>query len=99
MKKLWMVSATVLLAACSGGPGSSDVEKALTAHFKEVTGTTMTFERLKVGECVRGDSPGYACSVTGNARYQLGTRTEQQQLIGTFVIDKVDGTWTVVDRR
>ncbi|WP_414498718.1 hypothetical protein [Stenotrophomonas maltophilia] len=99
MKKLGTLSATALLVACSGGPGSGDVEKALTAYFKEATGTTMTFERLKVGECVRGSVPGYACSVTGSARYQLGTRIEKQQLIGTFVIDKVDGTWTVVDRR
>lgn len=99
MKKLWMFSVAALLVACSGGPGNGDVETALTAYFKEGTGTTMTFERLKVGECVRGDSPGYACSVTGIARYQLGTRIEQQQLVGTFVIDKVGGNWTVVDRR
>ncbi len=99
MKKLWTLSAAALLAACSGGPGSGDVEKALTVYFKEATGTTMTFEHLKVGDCVRGDSPGYACSVTGTARYQLGTRIEQQQLVGTFVIDKVGGNWTVVDRR
>lgn len=99
MKKLWTLSATALLVACSGGPGSGDVEKALAVYFKEATGTTITFERLKVGECVRGDGPGYACSVTGTAGYQLGTRIEQQQLVGTFVIDKVDGTWTVVDRR
>jgi hypothetical protein len=46
MKKLWMVSSAVLLAACSGGPGSGDVEKALTVYFKEATGTTMTFERF-----------------------------------------------------
>jgi len=99
MKKLWTLSAAALLAACSGGPGKGDVEKALTVYFKEATGTTMTFERLKVGECVRGDSPGYACSVTGTARYQIGTRIEQQQLVGMFVIDKVGGNWTVVDRR
>lgn len=99
MKKLWIVFAAALLAACSGGPGNGDVEKALAVYFKEATGTTMAFERLKVGECSRGDGPGYACSVTGTARYQIGTRTEQQQLVGTFVIDKVDGTWTVVDRR
>lgn len=99
MKKLWTLSAAALLAACSGGPGSGDVEKALAVYFKEATGTTMTFERLKVGECVRGESPGYACSVTGTARYQIGTRNEQQQLVGTFVIDKVGGNWTVVDRR
>ncbi|PZU29710.1 MAG: hypothetical protein DI584_01890 [Stenotrophomonas sp.] len=99
MKKLWTLSAAVLLAACSDGPGSGDVENALTAYFKEATGTTMTFEHLKVGDCVRGDSPGYACSVTGTARYQIGTRIEQQQLVGMFVIDKVGGNWTVVDRR
>lgn len=99
MKKLWMVSAVALLVACSGGPGSGDVEKALAVYFKEATGTTMTFEHLKVGDCVRGDSSGYACSVTGTARYQIGTRIEQQQLVGMFVIDKVGGNWTVVDRR
>ncbi|MGY5979454.1 hypothetical protein ACS9ZN_11715 [Stenotrophomonas pavanii] len=99
MKRIWMLSVAALLAACSGGPGNGDVEKALAVYFKESTGTTMTFERLKVGECVRGDNPGYVCSVTGTARYQIGTRTEQQQLVGTFVIDKVGGTWTIVDRR
>ncbi len=99
MKRIWMLSVAALLAACAGGPGNGDVEKALKAHFKEVTGTTMTFEHLKVGECVHGDSPGYACSVTGTARYQIGTRIEQHQLVGTFVIDKVGGNWTVVDRR
>ncbi|HGM6325958.1 TPA: hypothetical protein ACKP76_000574 [Stenotrophomonas maltophilia] len=39
MKKLGTLSATALLVACSGGPGSGDVEKALTAYFKEATGT------------------------------------------------------------
>ncbi|MFV7423730.1 hypothetical protein ACNPNN_11715 [Stenotrophomonas geniculata] len=99
MKKFWLVSVVALLVACSGGPGKSDVEKALAVYFKQLTGTTMTFEHLKVGECVRGDGPGYACSVAGTAQYQIGTRTQQQQLVGTFVLDKVGGTWTVVDRR
>ena len=54
MKRIWMLSVAALLAACSGGPGNGDVEKALAVYFKEATGTTMTFEGLKVGECVRG---------------------------------------------
>jgi len=89
--------AALLLAGCAGGPGKGDVEEALRLYVKQAAMVEPTFEDLQVGKCKEsGSGPGYACSVTGKMSIPMGRGTQTENMVGTFVFDKVDGQWRVV---
>lgn len=101
MKKIAMVAFVgMALSGCSAGPGKGDVEEALTQFIQQNAGVQPTFEGLEIGECKKPESgPGYACSVSGTAKFQLGTRTQSEQMAATYIFDKVGGDWKVVGTR
>lgn len=98
MKTILMTAiAALLLAGCAGGPGKGDVEEAMRLYVQEAAGVVPTFEDLEVGKCKEsGSGPGYACSVTGKMSVPRGRGTQTENMVGTFVFDKVDGQWRVV---
>ena len=100
MKKILIAaSAALLLAGCSTGPGKGEVEEALGVFFQQAVGTTPAFEDLQVGECKAPSSgPGYACSVTGKATITMGSRSQTENLVGTFLFEEIDGEWKVMGR-
>jgi len=100
MKTMTAATLALALAACSAGPGQGDVEHALGAFFEQHAGAKPTFENLEVGSCQKAEgSPGYACAVNGQARFDLGGRKQREKLTGTFLLDKVGGRWTVIATR
>lgn len=90
----------LMLAACAAGPGKGDVEQALAGFFEQTAGTRPTFEGLEVGRCQKAEGgPGYACAVSGQARFAVNGRVQQEPLTGTFVFDRVGDQWKVVGTR
>lgn len=85
------------LASCAAEPGKGDIEAALTQHYAQAAAATPTFENLEVGACAKAASAvGYVCSVSADVQFQSQGRTLHDKLTGSFVFDRVGGSWKVV---